>query len=196
LSFDSQEVTGAGIPGPGVRQTARRMFVVVPVAVGAAVMMTGTLANVFGLPEQQSTASLPGAFVFSTLVLALGSMALEQARARVKRELQSAFRRSLLISLLLTVVFSGVQSYGIWCLLRMAGSPTETQTGVFGFLFVFVFLHAMHVSVAELFVIFVTLQAFVNRYDHEYHWGVTVCAWFWHVLGVAWLAILFVFLTV
>jgi cytochrome c oxidase subunit III len=43
-----------------------------------------------------------------------------------------------------------------------------------------------------LFLVFVTVQGFADRYDHEYYWGVLVCACFWHALGIVWLAILFV----
>jgi heme/copper-type cytochrome/quinol oxidase subunit 3 len=55
-------------------------------------------------------------------------------------------------------------------------------------------LHGMHFVVALLFLCHITVQAMADRYDHEYYWGVTVCAWFWHALGVAWVAILFVML--
>ncbi|MFO1093983.1 MAG: hypothetical protein U0992_11835 [Planctomycetaceae bacterium] len=35
-----------------------------------------------------------------------------------------------------------------------------------------------------------TARAHAERYDHEYYWGVSVCAWFWHALGIAWLFVL------
>ena len=54
-------------------------------------------------------------------------------------------------------------------------------------------LHAMHVIVATLFLSLVTVRTFAERYDHEYYWGVSVVAWFWHGLGIVWLAILAVF---
>ena len=69
----------------------------------------------------------------------------------------------------------------------------NSQTGAHVFAFVFVALHAMHFVVALWFLTFVTLKARYERYDHEYYWGVTVCTWFWHALGLVWLAILAVF---
>jgi hypothetical protein len=39
----------------------------------------------------------------------------------------------------------------------------------------------------------VTLGALADRYDHEYFWGVSLCAWFWHALGIVWVCILIVF---
>jgi heme/copper-type cytochrome/quinol oxidase subunit 3 len=50
-------------------------------------------------------------------------------------------------------------------------------------------MHGVHFIVALLFVAFVFLQGLANRYDHEYSWGVTFCAWFWHALGIIWLVI-------
>jgi len=38
--------------------------------------------------------------------------------------------------------------------------------------------------------VYVTVQALADRYDHEYYWGVTLCAWFWHALGLVWCVIL------
>ena len=46
--------------------------------------------------------------------------------------------------------------------------------------------------VCVLFLCYVTVQALADRYDHEYYWGVSICAWFWHALGIAWVALLFV----
>ena len=46
---------------------------------------------------------------------------------------------------------------------------------------------------ALLFVVFVTVNGFADRYDHEYYFGVRVCTAFWHILCVVWLAILGVF---
>ena len=69
----------------------------------------------------------------------------------------------------------------------------QTQTNAHGFVFMFAALHAMHFLVAQSVLLWVTLAAFCDRYDHEYYFGVTFAAWFWHVLGIAWLAILCVF---
>jgi cytochrome c oxidase subunit III len=42
--------------------------------------------------------------------------------------------------------------------------------------------------------VWVTLSALSDRYDHEYYWGVKICALFWHALGIVWLVILMAFL--
>ena len=92
------------------------------------------------------------------------------------------FRRSLIGALVAGTLFVGVQSYGLKCLMRNQVAD-ETQTGANAFIAIMVALHAMHLSLALLFLIWVTLNALADRYDHEYFWGVRVCAWFWHGLG-------------
>jgi heme/copper-type cytochrome/quinol oxidase subunit 3 len=64
------------------------------------------------------------------------------------------------------------------------------ETGASPYVAVISALHAVHFVVALMFLVFVTVHAFADRYDHEYYFGVTICSWFWHALGVAWLIVL------
>jgi len=134
----------------------------------------------------------PRAFWFTSLVLAFNSFLLQQAVHCVRRERQQKFRRSLMGALVAGALFVAVQSYGMKCLVDNQ-LPDETQTGSNAFIAIMVALHAMHLSLALLFLIWVTLSALADRYDHEYFWGVRVCAWFWHGLGIVWMCILMIF---
>jgi cytochrome c oxidase subunit III len=128
----------------------------------------------------------------TTVLLLLGSIFLHRAVQFVRREKQPAFRRSLWLALGCGVLFVAVQTYGLICMIRHQ-DPAEVQTGANAFLTMLGVLHAMHFSLALLFLIWVALCAQADRYDHEYYWGVTVCGWFWHVLGLLWFLILGVF---
>jgi heme/copper-type cytochrome/quinol oxidase subunit 3 len=132
-------------------------------------------------------------FWITTVLLAAGSGLLQSGAWGVRHERQKPFRRSLLWALVAGTLFVGLQTYGLRAL---AGNqlPDEAQTGANAFIIIFAALHAMHFSLALLFLVWVTLNAFADRYDHEYSWGVTLCAWFWHALGIVWLCILVVFL--
>jgi heme/copper-type cytochrome/quinol oxidase subunit 3 len=141
----------------------------------------------------KGTVRLPGAFLFSSLLLAIISMSLQAAVQHVRIERQHPFRRSLLAALAAGTVFLGVQSQGLWQLMQ-SQDLGEVATSVGGFTLGFAALHALHVTVALLFLVFVVVRAFADHYDHEYYWGVTVTAGLWHLLGCAWLAILAVFL--
>lgn len=140
-------------------------------------------------PQPSKSVVFPPAFFASTLLLLGTSAGLHRAVTSVRLERQIRFRRGLLAATILGLLFVGVQAYGLECLI--AGQPPgEAQIGARPFVFVFAAMHGLHVTVALLFLTFVTVRAFAGRYDHEYHWGPLFAAWFWHALGIAWLAIL------
>lgn len=132
------------------------------------------------------------AFACSSALLAAGSVQLVRASAFVRMERQQEFRRCLGWALGLGTIFVSVQAYALESLIQQ--SSADIATGLKQAAFAFIFLHAVHVVVALLFVVFVFLRALADRYDHEYSWGVTFCGWFWHGLGVVWVAIMGLFI--
>ena len=93
----------------------------------------------------------------------------------------------MLQSLGVGIAFVVFQTQGLACLLPQKKAVYETGLGDGAF--AFALMHGVHFIVALFFVVFVFLQGLAGRYDHEYSWGVTFCAWFWHALGIVWLAI-------
>jgi cytochrome c oxidase subunit III len=184
------ETTTAGVRPRRKSEFALRLFA----AAVAAFLLAGglgfALVRLLGRPAPESL--LPPAFLPSTLLLAAGSLCVHRAVRKVRRERQRAFRLLLQSALAAGIGFVGVQCYALWWLLQYR-EPVDIAAGVTAFLFVMVFLHAMHFSVALLFLTYVTLQARGGRYDHEYYWGAQICGWFWHALGIVWLVILGVF---
>ena len=177
----------------GESRQARWFFltgaVIATVGVGLAIV----LASLCGRPAQLPEVWFPPAFGVSTGLLAAGSFALQRALYFVRRERQHSFRLWLTMTLVAGTLFVGVQGYGLWTLLPAERVAEEASLGVTPFMLMLAALHALHLSVALLFLAFVATRAFADRYDHEYHWGVRFCAWFWHALGIAWLLILAVF---
>lgn len=162
----------------------------------AAFALAGTVARLLirlaKPPLPADDIVFPPAFWISTVLLAVGSAALHLSVRRVRVERQASFRRCLIIALGAGTLFVGVQGYGLWYLVQNQ-NPSTVATGTNAFLVVLASLHGLHFTVALLFLVWVTLHAFSDRYDHEYYFGVTVCAYFWHFLGAVWLAILGVF---
>lgn len=181
------------LPHPTVagRLALRFIFVSVGVyaAAGTAALVLTRLVPFHPVPGQ---VVFPPAFWWTTGLLALGSGWLQHAVYCVRREKQKPFRRSLLFALGAGTLFVGAQSYGLGCLMRNQ-VPDEAQTGANAFITVLAALHAMHFALALLFLVWVTLNALADRYDHEYSWGVSLCAWFWHGLGIVWVLILVIF---
>jgi heme/copper-type cytochrome/quinol oxidase subunit 3 len=143
----------------------------------------------------------PVAFWFSSVALLTGSIALQRSVFFVQRERLRPFRSHLITGLISGTLFVAFQIFGMWVLLRSpeagyvfdAGEPSVTLGTNKPYVFVAVFLHAMHFFLALLFLVYVTLNGMTGRYDHEYYWGVSVCTWFWHGLGIVWGIILCVF---
>jgi cytochrome c oxidase subunit 3 len=163
-------------------------FVASAASFSAAAALAFLLVRFAGEPFGRVPAYVP-AFAASTCLLVSGSVFLQRALWFVRRERQANFRRSLVAALIAGILFVGVQSYGLGSLLNHQ-DPREAQTGTGAFLFVFTGMHGLHFTIALLFLLFVAVSARFDRYDHEYQWGVIVVAGFWHLLGVAWLAIL------
>lgn len=134
----------------------------------------------------------PAAFGVSTLLLMIGSATLQNASRHIRCERQRMFRRRMFQSLVIGISFVMFQTQGLWFLLRQQESGQTI--GLSGGAFAFILMHGVHFMVALLFVVFVLLQGLAGRYDHEYSWGVTFCAWFWHFLGIVWLMIIGCFL--
>jgi heme/copper-type cytochrome/quinol oxidase subunit 3 len=181
-------------PASGQSQFALKLFgTYLAVVVVSSVLARG-LVSVLGGPLEQSTQLvLPPVFLYSSVLLIVGSAMMHRAVSQVKIERQKPFRQSLVLALIAGTLFVGSQSYGLWYLLKGATPAAHTETGAQGFAFVFAVLHVLHFTVAMMFLVYVMLRSFQDRYDHEYYFGVTVCTWFWHVLGIVWVAILLVF---
>lgn len=172
---------------------ARRFFLATIVQAAVCITLAVVLAWVFKAPPATNRIRLPMAFQFGTGFLLFGSWFLHVSLKHVRVERQTEFRRSLLLALAFAVLFVGVQSYGLWGFVQSTKDYQNTQMNTHGFVFMFSSLHAMHFLVAQSVLLWVTLAAHCDRYDHEYYFGVTFAAWFWHALGIAWLAILWVF---
>lgn len=172
---------------------ARRFFLATVAQALVCLLLALVLARLLGAPPAGDRLRLPAAFQFGTVFLCLGSWYLQAGLGYVKVERQPEFRRALLLALGFAVLFVGVQSYGLWGFVKGTKDYQNPQMNTHGFVFMFAALHAMHFLIAQSVLLWVTLSAFCDRYDHEYYFGVTFAAWFWHALGIAWLAILCVF---
>lgn len=177
-----------------MRVSLARRFYLATLLQAAAVLLFGMgLALIFGRQEPSEHIRLPWAFAVSTVFLAVGSFYLEKAHAMVRRERQLEFRESLTKAFLFAMLFVSVQGYGLWAIDKGTRTPEHAQIGMHGFLVMLTALHGMHFLVAQSVLLWVKLSAAADRYDHEYYWGVTFAKWFWHILGIVWMAILFVF---
>lgn len=177
----------------GRARQARVFLMIVALVILSGGSLAVLLIQCFGLPQPTVQLTFPPALAVSTALLFAGSLALHRAAYWVRRERQIRFRNWLRGALVLGTLFIGVQSYGLMAVVPREKSYGEASLGIKPMVMAFATLHVMHFFVATLFVAFVVARTVADRYDHEYHWGVTLCAWFWHALGLVWLAILVIF---
>jgi cytochrome c oxidase subunit 3 len=174
---------------------ARRFFWLTVAVFG----LGGGLARILILSAGQllprTFGHFPPAFAVSSCLLFAGSLALNRALGAVRGEKAQLFRRSLIWGLMAGTLFVGIQIYGLWCLIHQHRHE-DASTGVNAFIVCLAALHGLHFTVALMFLSYVTIKGFAARYDHEYFWGVQVCAWFWHALAIAWVAIMAVMVIV
>ena len=171
---------------------ALRFFGLTLSLLAAAAVVVAVGISLSASASSSSQGVMPTAFWMSTALLATGSLTLHRAAWHVRFERQEPFRRLLLWSLAIGTLFVGVQTCGLWRLVRNQ-DPQAAETGANAFVVTVVGLHGVHFLVALLFVAWITVNAFAHRYDHEYSTSVTFCAWFWHTLGIVWLTILTLF---
>ncbi len=183
---------------PSKSELALRFFVL-SVGLLLVAMLTGFAAvRVFPAAERPGGVSMPFAFWISTMLLAACSVTLQRAAWRVRVQRLDSFRRLLAWSLLSGTIFVGVQACGLNVLVQNqtpvhSAQPESAETGANAFVVMVAGMHGVHIVVALLFIAWVTVNAYGNRYDHEYSSSVTFCAWFWHALSIVWLVILSLF---
>lgn len=174
-----------------LNKIARRFFIVAVGVLGFTTMGAYVVSRSLHAHGRAGGAVFPPAFALSTAFLLCGCWAMSRAEANVIRERQAEFRTRLIQALAAGTGFVAIQTFALSSFFRQQPA-VQAATGATSFVAVAAALHGLHFLVAWLFLLFVVLQAFADRYDHEYHWGVTFCGWFWHVLGIVWIAVLVV----
>lgn len=185
-------------PAVRSRSLLARRFFALSLALLTAVVLIGIVGIRWFSRELSDHSVMPNAFWISSAFLFAGSVTLQRAAWLVRVQQLESFRRWLVFALTCGTLFVGIQVCGLWRLtqnqIRLGESlPESAETGANAFVAMVAGLHGVHFVIALLFVAWITVNAFANRYDHEYSSSVTFCAWFWHALGIVWLAILTLF---
>jgi len=66
----------------------------------------------------------------------------------------------------------------------------ETSDTASSFLYIITFLHLLHIFVALIYLLRVTIFSFSGRFTQENHISLKTGAIFWHFLGLLWLYLL------
>ncbi len=136
---------------------------------------------------------LPISFIFTTIILIAISTCMSLAVAAVRREAHSDLRRYLVLTMILSLLFFAVQSYGMAVIISRFADDQSPSRSLYGMTFVLAMLHALHVvgGLIALGVVFV--RSLHHRYDHESYFAIRFSAMYWHFLDIVWLLMLIAF---
>ncbi|WP_158265202.1 heme-copper oxidase subunit III [Blastopirellula marina] len=139
--------------------------------------------------------NIPWQLILGTLLMLGVSVALHLAVANVRRERQLRLRQWLWTAMGIAILFIVVQTFGLEALLKnLEGSLlAQDRQPQYGVVFFLIFVHALHVIGGMVFLRWVIYHAYRDRYDHESHWGVDLCALYWHFLDIVWILMLTTF---
>jgi heme/copper-type cytochrome/quinol oxidase subunit 3 len=127
---------------------------------------------------------VPG--VIATVILLSSSLPMWWVERSIKRGDASRLRIGLLVSLLLGIVFLGIQAS------EYASASFDWRTNVYGSLFFTITgLHGIHVLVGLLMNVVIQARAWRNEFDARRHLPVETVALYWHFVDVVWIAIFF-----
>ncbi len=146
---------------------------------------------------------MPLTFIPSTLLLLGTSVTLHMASRRIANERREPFLKLIRISLVLSVLFIAVQILAMETLLEQhfelskalypGHNPSFGVNRMNGMCFTFAVIHALHVLGGIGYIIYIDYFGQRGYYDHERHWAVDHCAWYWHFLDIVWLTMIATF---
>ena len=111
----------------------------------------------------------------------------------VHRERIDKCRMYLVLAMATAIVFLVVQFLGMNQLLNVHLETTDGSHKAYGLCYTLALIHALHVMGGVGYILYVLIQSFRNRYDHERHWAIDYCGGYWHFLDVVWISMLVTF---
>ncbi|MBC8076184.1 MAG: heme-copper oxidase subunit III [Chloroflexales bacterium] len=168
--------------------SARQLGVIV-LLVSMSVLFTATIIGFWftrlnapqfrapGLPD------LPGGLALSTLLIVLTSLCIWQAQLAIKKNLLEAVKRWLWSAGALASLFLLTQTAN-WFAMQPPSSAPSLYLSTF---YILTGVHALHVIGGFVPLGFVVHHASKREYSSSRHEGLSLCAQYWHYLGVVWL---------
>ncbi len=161
------------------------------VGIGSILMMFAGLTSAYILKRNMAnwqSFNLPPAFWYSTAVVALSSFTLWRSTRAFKLREMPAYRKLMLATAVLGVVFIGLQTFGFYELIQQ-GNALGVKNSV-DFLYVIVGLHAVHVLAGVIVLIVMLLKAFSSKTRSYSMVPIELAGTYWHFVGILWLYLL------
>ena len=161
------------------------------VGIGSIVMMFAGLTSAYIVKRNQAnwqTFELPVAFWYSTIIIIISSATVHLSAKAFKERLMAKYRRLLMATMILGVLFVVTQYIGFNDLWK---SGLTLQVNVsYSFLYVIVGLHALHVIGGVIALIVMSLNAFSSKKRNYSIVPVQLICTYWHFVDLLWIYLL------
>lgn len=161
------------------------------VGIGSIVMMFAGLTSAYIVKRNQAgwvTYELPNIFWYSTVVILMSSVTVQLAVNAIKHKEMAKYRRWLLVTMLLGVLFVVMQYFGFKDFWK-SGMTLQANVS-FSFLYVIVGLHAFHVLGGAIALVVMWLKVFSSKKKVYTSVPAELIATYWHFVDVLWVYLL------
>lgn len=143
-------------------------------------------------PGKTLNAPLPKTFIYSTVIILLSSLTLHWSYLQTKRLQFGKQQLGLWLTLVLGLVFIGMQMYG-WAVWTNLGIYFINSNASISFVYVFTLFHILHI-IAGLIIIITALASSYKKLPNVTNmFRMEISSIFWHFVDILWIY-LYVFL--
>lgn len=164
------------------------------VAIGSMLMLFAGLTSAYIVKSSQDSwvgVQMPVQFWYSTAVIVISSVTMQMALRAFKQREMGAYRKLILLTTVLGIVFVALQWFGFRWLwnqqVRFSGA------GAGQFLYIIAGLHAVHVLGGIVALIAITVRAFFGKIKNYSSVPVEIMKTYWHFVDLLWLYLLVFF---
>ncbi len=139
------------------------------------------------VPQEFSPVSAWGIPAINTLLLLASGVTVTLAHWALKENKRQPLIMWMLATVVLGVVFLGLQAY------EYHEAPFGLGAGIYGATFYMLTgFHGFHVTLGTIMLIVILVRCMKGHFKPEHHFAFEAVSWYWHFVDVVWL-ILFVF---
>lgn len=137
---------------------------------------------------------LPDAFIISTIIIVISSLAFIMAKKALKQNNRQSTTLWLLITLALGITFIVFQFRGFQQIIDLGYNFTGPTSNVtMSYIYLIAIVHILHVIAGLICLLVVIYNHFKQKYDAQNSLGFELAATFWHFIDILWVY-LFLFL--
>lgn len=167
------------------------------VSIGSMVMLFAGLTSAYVVRHGEGnwvSLKMPFEFYLSTAVILISSLTMNFAMSSIKKNDSAKTRTFLIATLVLGIVFFGLQYSGWQTMVNSNVFFTGKSANASGsFFYILTWLHALHLVGGLVAILITAAKTSKNKYSSSSYLGIKLCSVYWHFLGILWIY-LFIFI--